>query len=221
MLAPGGRVVHFLDQSPYLESAFERMAPLGLVVFPNVFADPSASHWPESVRSAGRTGAAIAALLRKHRHPAAQPIEQYTTLFRTQPLPVERALAEFDRVSQDARLREVVRRAFQDAFKLATPAERATLGSFKGFMVSSSKELAARLERELGAEGLSIEHNEFVVAADTAAAEPGVRYRTLTVGQLRSLPAPPPELLGHGAPELSPEQALLEQAVYLFVAKRD
>ncbi len=221
VLESGGRVIHFLDQSPYLKSLFERVAPLGFTVFPNVLGDPCESDWPDDLFAIPNEQlTALCAVLRRARHWAAAPLAQYAALFAATPLPVVRALREFDRLSSDARLRAGLQAAFREAEGLATPAERATLGHFRGFALSSSKELAARLEREFAQGGFEVTTNE-ITSASARGVEPGaVRYRSLCVGQHRALSHAPARSLGAPEPELAPNQVWLEHALHVFVARR-
>ncbi len=221
VLARNACVIHFLDQNPHLKSVFERVAPLGFVVFPNVFGDPCDSDWPDDLFVIERAQlAAIGAVLRRGRHWAAEPLAHYLSVFSAAPFPTERALGEFDRLSSDARLRSGLQGAFKDAYGLSTAAERASLGDFRGFALSSSKELAARLEREFAQGGFEVTTNEITTSSEAAPETGNVRYRSSCVGQHRSLPRAPARSLGAAEPELGPNQVWQEHGLHVLVARR-
>jgi len=222
VLAPGAPFIHFLDQSPFLHTVFERLVPLGLVPLPNVFEDPCANHWPQDLffLERSRLDRVIDELRRQH-HPLAAPLAHYASAFRVDPFRVERAILELDQISSSPGLRQSVRDAFRDAYQGATGVERVSMGEFSGHAVSSAQELATRLFAYFSAESLfQVQVADILAVSDTVPAPDGVRYQSLSVGQHRSLSSVPVRtLVDQVLPPRSGEQ-LREHGMLVFVATR-
>ncbi len=221
VLMPGGLLLHFLDQNPHLAPIFERFAPLGLVVLPNVFGDPSQSHFPEDacVMPAAQLSE-LALVLRRHGHALGEPLARYVSLFTERPWQPARALAEFDHLASDDSRRLQLRRAFDEAAGIATAEERARLGNLRGHLISSSQDLAGRFERELVSPGLRLFYNNLSCASELVPAPSAPAYRSLCVGQHRALLAPPERLLVADSPPARPGEQLRELGVHVFVVER-
>src|SRR5262249_520796 len=121
VLAPGAPFFHFLDQNPFLRTVFQRLGALGLVPLPNSVDDPCAPHWPQDLffSETARLDRILAALQRQ-RHPLAEPLAHYTSVFRSEPFHVDQAILELDQLASSASLRDAVREAFRDAYRGAT-----------------------------------------------------------------------------------------------------
>lgn len=221
VLASGGLLLHFLDQSPHLASIFERFVPLGLVLLPNVFGDPSESHFPEDlcVMPAAQL-AEVAQLLTLHGHSLGAPLARYVRLFSEKPWQLARALAEFDHLASDDTRRLLLRRALEEAPQIASAEERAHLGELRGHLISSSQDLAGRFERELVSSTLRPLYNNLSCAAEIVPAPASPAYRSLCVGQHRSLPAAPERLLVAGSPQPRPGEQLRELGLHVFVGQQ-
>lgn len=221
VLAPGGLLLHFLDQNPHLARIFEQFVPLGLVVLPNVFGDPSQSHFPEDacVMPAAQLSE-LALLLRRHGHALGEPLARYVSLFTEKPWQLARALAEFDHLASDDSRRLQLRRAFDAAAGIATAQERARLGNLRGHLISSCQDLAGRLERELVSSELQLLYNNLSCASELVPAPGALAYFSLCVGQHRALATTPERLLVADSPQARPGQQLRELGVHVFVAKR-
>jgi hypothetical protein len=221
VLCRRGLLLHFLDQSPHLARIFERLAPLGLVVLPNVFGDPNQSHFPEDLLLIeAEQLAEVALILRRHGHPMNQPLTRYLALFSTRPLQLTQVLNEFDHLASDDERRTSLRRSFEEAYRVASAEERARLGDLRGHLLSSSQDLAGRFERELVAGELSSLYNNLSFACELVAASAGVGYRSLCVGQHRSLSALPEKTLVAGAPRAPSGSQLRELGIHVFAAAR-
>lgn len=220
VLAPGGLVLHFLDQNPHLARILEQFAPLGLVVLPNVFGDPSSSHFPEDlcVMPAAQL-AELGRVLRNHSHPLGEPLARYVALFTEKPWQPARALAELDHLASDDARRAALRRGFEQAPSIASPEERARLGDLRGHLISSSQDLAGRFERELVSPQLQALYNNLSCASEVLPAL-SPAYRSLCVGQHRALPMPPERSLVADGLRASPGQQLRELGIHVFVARR-
>jgi SAM-dependent methyltransferase len=222
VLADGGLLLHFLDQNPHLASIFERLVPHGLVVLPNVFADPSAAHFPEDlcVVQAAQFGELVQ-LLRRHQQPVAEPLSRYLGLFTEKPWQLARALAEFDYLASDNERRTRLRRAFDAAPQIATPEERARLGDLRAQLVSSSQDLTGRLGRELASPTLQVRYNNLTFAGELVAAAPSAAaYRSLSVGQHRTLACTPEPTLVQPTAHPRDGQQLRELGLHVFAATR-
>jgi SAM-dependent methyltransferase len=223
VLAPGAPVIHFLDQSPFLQTVFERLVPLGLVPLPNVFEDPCASHWPqdlfflETVRLRRIVG-----VLRRQQHPLAGPLEHYASVFQVEPFRVEQAILELDQISSSAALRQSLREAFRDAYQGASDEERSEMGEFRGHAVSSARELATRLFAHFSSEATFDVHVADILAvSDTVPARDPVRYQSLSVGQHRHLTELPVRTLVERVLSPGPDELLREHGILVFVATRN
>jgi hypothetical protein len=222
VLADGGRLLHFLDQNPHLASVFERLVPHGLVVLPNVFGDPSAAHFPEDLCVVPAAGfAELVQLLRRHGEPVAEPLSRYLGLFTEKPWQLARALAEFDHLASDNERRMQLRQAFEAAPPIATHEERTRLGDLRAQLVSSSQDLTGRLGRELASPTLQVLYNNLTFAGEVVAAAPGApAYRSLSVGQHRSLAFTPERTLVSNTPHARAGQQLRELGLHVFAANR-
>jgi hypothetical protein len=199
VLCDRGVLLHFLDQNPHLARIFQRIVPLGLVVLPNVFGDPNESHFPEDLLLIeAEQLAEVALILRRHGQAQSEPLARYLALFTAKPLPLMRALAEFDHLASDDQRRTLVRHAFEEARRVATAEERARLGDLRGHLISSSQDLAGRFERELVSSELQPLYNnlsfacELVEASDSAVYQSGARLQRST-----AIGARPSRLRGH------------------------
>jgi SAM-dependent methyltransferase len=222
VLQPGAPVIHFLDQSPFLKSIFERLVPLGLVAFPNVFEDPSVDRFPQDlfVVESGQI-ARITDVLRRSQHRLAQPLAHYLAVFRTSPLPIERAILEFDQIAASSKLRDLLRVGFREAFQLASPEEREELGEFRGHVISSSKELAARLQMQFSTDGLfRVEMDDVLSVSEVVAPDDATRYASLCVGQHRRLTTMPEHTLTVLESAPLPSDLLREHGMLVFVATK-
>ena len=221
VLGDAGLLLHFLDQNPHLARTFDRLAPLGLVVLPNVFGDPSHSHFPEDLCvMAAEQLQELTLVLQSHGHAQAEPLARYLGLFSEQPWQLSRALAEFDHLASDDERRTGLRRAFEEAPRIATAEERARLGDLRGQLISSSQDLAGRFERELLGPGLEPLYNNLSFACEVVARAAPPAYRSLCVGQHRTLLAPPEQTLVANAPRAAPGEQLRELGIHIFVARR-
>jgi SAM-dependent methyltransferase len=220
VLAPGGLLLHFLDQNPHLARILEQFAPLGLVVLPNVFGDPSSSHFPEDlcVMPAAQL-AELARVLRNHTHPLGEPLARYVSLFTDRPWQAARALAELDHLASDDTRRAALRRGFEEAPHIASRDERARLGDLRGHLISSSQDLAGRFERELASPLLQPLYNNLSCVSEVVPAT-SPAYRSLCVGQHRALPVTPERLLVAGAPQARVGEQLRELGLHVLVARR-
>lgn len=221
VLTNGGLTLHFLDQSPHLARILDQLAPHGLVVLPNVFGDPSRSHFPEDlcVMPAAQL-TALARLLDSHGHALGEPLARYIALFTEQPWQPARALAELDHLASNDERRTLLRRAFEEAPRLAAADERAGLGELRGQLISSSRDLAGRFERELSGPQLQLLYNNLSAASELVVGATTAGYRSLSVGQHRTLPSPPEPTLVSSAPHPRPGQQLRELGMHVFVARR-
>lgn len=222
VLADGGLLLHFLDQNPHLASVFERLVPHGLVIVPNVFGDPSAAHFPEDLCVVQAAPfAELVQLLRRHQLPVAEPLSRYLGLFTERPWQLARALAEFDHLASDNERRTLLRQAFEVAPQIATPEERARLGDLRAQLVSSSQDLAGRLGRELVSPSLRVLYNNLTFAGEVVAAAPAAAaYRSLSVGQHRSLAFAPERTLVSGSSQAGAGEQLRELGLHVFAATR-
>jgi len=223
VLAPGAPFIHFLDQSPFLQTVFERLMPLGLVPLPNVFDDPCASHWPQDLffLERSRLDRVIEELRRQH-HPLAAPLAHYASVFQVDPIRVERAILELDQISSSPDLRQSLRDAFRDAYRGATDVERAEMGEFSGHAVSSAQELATRLFAYFSAESLfQVQVADILAVSDTVPTPNSVRYQSLSVGQHRSLPSVPGRTLVEQVLHPRSGELLREHGILVFVATRN
>jgi SAM-dependent methyltransferase len=222
VLAPGAPVIHFLDQSPFLKTVFERLLPLGLVPLPNLFEDPSATHWPQDLLMVESAQLAqIAAVLAENEHPVAAPLEHYRLALSGTPLRVERAILEFDQLAGNKDSRALVGQAIRDAYELCSPRERGELGELRGHLVSSAKELAARLQAQFAHEGLfRVDLGDMTTAWEIVRGEGAgaTRYASLAAGQYRLLRELPGHTLAEPRPDVTEGELLRELAVLIFVA---
>jgi SAM-dependent methyltransferase len=222
VLAPGAPVIHFLDQNPFLQTAFERLVPLGLVPLPNVFEDPCATHWPQDLffLETTRLGRILAALQRRQ-HPLATPLAHYASVFQDRPFQVERAILELDQISADAALRRSLHEAIRDAYQGATTTERSELGEFTGHAVSSAQELATRLFAHFSADPhFRVEVADILAVSDVLPADDSIRYQSLSVGQHRHLSEVPIRTLVDQVVTPRPNELLREHGILVFVAVR-
>jgi SAM-dependent methyltransferase len=166
VLAPGGRVIHFLDQNPYLAPLFERLRGIEMIPFPNVFSDPCDKDFPDDLFLIPRADLElVASILMRRQHAFQTPLRRYLSIFGTSPLQTERALGEFENLAGSAEHRDMLRVMLKTAFELATLEERAQLAAFQGQTVSSSSHLAGRLEKAFTAGGaFEIELSDIVTA---------------------------------------------------------
>ena len=83
VLRPGGVLIHFLDMSTRLNPLVTELAQSSWVPLPNVFADPSASAWPEDVLALPLSELALVAdVLVQSDHPLATPLVRYLQAIR-------------------------------------------------------------------------------------------------------------------------------------------
>jgi SAM-dependent methyltransferase len=223
VLAPGAPVIHFLDQNPFLQTAFERLVPLGLVPLPNIFDDPCATHWPQDLFFLETTRLErILGALRRQEHPLAAPLASYASVFLDQPFRVERAILELDQISADAALRRSLHDAFRDAYRGATSAERSEMGELTGHAVSSAQELATRLFAHFSAESLfRVEVADILAVSDMLPADDSIHYQSLAVGQHRHLTQVPGRTLVEHVMTPRSNELLREHGMLVFVAVRN
>jgi SAM-dependent methyltransferase len=222
VLAPGAPIIHFLDQNPFLQTAFERLVPLGLVPLPNVFEDPCATHWPQDLffLETTRLGRILAALQRQQ-HPLAAPLAHYASVFQDRPFQVERAILELDHLSASSTLRRSLHEAFRAAYQGATSAERNEMGEFSGHAVSSAQELATRLFAHFSADPhFGVEVADILAVSDTLPADDSIHYQSLSVGQHRHLSEVPGRTLVEQVLTPRPNELLREHGMLVFVAVR-
>lgn len=226
VLRPGGVVIHVLDMTTDLSSAFTLLSASGVIPLPNVFSDPSATRWPEDLFLIPRTElSGIRDILRRNAHPLARPLSGYLALFERQPFAAARAVAEYNQLANHAAHRDLLTLMFRTAYELAEPAERELLAQFRGQPAASSRFLAARLAEWFSPEvGFEVLASDVVTTSGPVAAPPEspFRYFSLCLGEMRQLPTLPPQRLDATAlPEDPGEgQAVGELGMFVFVARR-
>lgn len=220
VLRPGGHVVHWLDMTTDLALAIRELHGNGLVPLPNVFADPSATTWPEDLFVVPRGQLdALLEVLRSAGHPAAAPLVRYRSRF-ARPFSASKATAAFNALNDDPQARPLLRQAFADALRLSTPSQRARLESFEGRPVSSARFLASRLRR-LFSVGFTVAHNSVIAVGEVQPrGDAPHRYRSLVAGASRSLSDVPDTVLDASAPRPRDDERLLELGMHTFVASR-
>lgn len=220
VLRPGGHVVHWLDMTTDLALAIRELHGRGLVPLPNVFADPSATIWPEDLFVVPQAQLdAVLEVLRGAGHPAAAPLGRYRSRF-ARSFSASKATAAFNVLNDDPQMRPLLRQAFADALRLAVPSQRARLESFEGRPVSSARFFASRLQRLFSA-GFAVAHNSVIAVGETLPRRDAPhRYRSLVAGTSRSLPDLPDTVLDTSAPRPRDDEQLLELGVHTFVASR-
>lgn len=223
VLRPGGRFIHWLDMSTVLLPVVASLDGTGLVPLPNVFADPSASPWPEDLFLMPlQQLALIIGILQAHGHGLARPLAQYVALFATSPLAVGPAAAELVQLQDTAALRAALRSGFQSALELATPDERAALAAFQGRPVSSARHFEQRLRSSFSADtGFAVELSDLHRAWELGPrSEGGFAYSSCCVGEQRHLSFAPDSLLSADAALPDEGSRLAELGVFVFVATR-
>lgn len=222
VLKPGGHFVHFADLATELAQAVERLAAVGMVPLPNVFSDSHGGPWPEDVFVAPRAELEqILGLLRARRHPLARPFGQYLALFAATPLPVRRISTEYKQLSADFRHRGLLKELFRTAHDLADAAQRAEFSRYQGTTFSSAEQLAGRLSGAFSREaGFEVVESRLRNAAEIVPRLDGPRYRSLSVGEARSLGDVPDTRLVAAGPNPADDEALLELGLFVFAAKR-
>jgi hypothetical protein len=223
VLRPGGRFIHFLDMSTMLEPVVAALGDSGLVLLPNVFADPSVGEWPEDLFLVPREQLTlVVAILQATEHALARPLAQYLAVFTASPLAVGKAAAELIQLQDDAGLRSALRGAFRAAFELAPPELRERLAGFQGRSISSSRLFEQRLRGWFGAEAsFQIETSSVVRAWEHIAKRPpGFAYMSACVGEQRQLPYAPDTLICTDSQPPSDLETLLELGTFVFVASR-
>ncbi len=220
VLRVGGHAIHWLDMTTELGPALLELQPTGGVTLPNVFGDPSRTTWPEDLFVVpGEQLDLILEVLQRAAHAAEPVLRRYRQRF-ARPFSVTRATAAFNALNDDPQTRPMLRQAFSEAMRLASPAERTRLRGFQGRPMSSSAFLAARLQR-LFSEGFAIVHNAIISVGEVQPrTEDGAGYRSLVAGASRTLPSPPSERLDASAPLPGAEQRLVELGMHTFVARR-
>lgn len=223
VLRPGGRFIHFLDMSTMLEPVVAALGDSGLVLLPNVFADPSAGEWPEDLFLVPREQLTmVVAILQATGHALARPLSQYLGVFNSSPLVVSKAAAELIQLQEDAGLRSALRGAFRAAFELAPPELRERLAGFQGRSISSSQLFSQRLRGWFGPEaGFQVESSSVIRAWQHAPTSPsGFAYISACVGEQRRLPYAPDTLICTDSRPPSHLETLVELGVFVFVASR-
>jgi SAM-dependent methyltransferase len=226
ILRPGGVFVHLLDMTTDLSSTFSQVSAAGLVPLPNVFDDPSASRWPEDLLLVPESELVrIRDILRRNSHPLARPLAGYLAVFQNQPLAASRAVAEYNQLANHASNRELLKGMFRTAFELASPDEQEALAKFRGRPAPSSRFFAGRLVEWFSAEaGFEIVSADVVSTAGPVApaSESPHRYFSLSVGEMRRFPSPPPLLLDDELTLEDPGEgkAVGELRMFAFVARR-
>jgi SAM-dependent methyltransferase len=223
VLRPGGRFIHFLDMSTMLEPVVAALEDSGLVLLPNVFADPSAGEWPEDLFLVPREQLTmVVTILQATGHALARPLSQYLGVFTTSPLAVAKAAAELIQLQEDSGLRSALRGAFRAAFELAPPELRERLAGFQGRSISSAQLFAQRLRGWFGPEaGFQVELASVMRASEHIPKHPsGFAYMSSCVGEQRQLPYAPDSLICPDSAAPGDSETLLELGVFAFVASR-
>jgi ubiquinone/menaquinone biosynthesis C-methylase UbiE len=218
VLVPGGVVIHLLDMAPRFETELAAIALTGELVLPNLFADPSASVWPEDMLVSERAPMLrLLAELARREHPLPHVFGPYFERFARTPFDAASANREYETFCRDSRLRELLKElltaGYTAGFQLRLPPP-------PGRLVSSGQRLAERLALAAHAVGLDIVLNEPRAAWAHAQAEPsGPAYRSLALGHERRGDVPERLLC---ADAVLPESGrlLLEASMLVTVARK-
>lgn len=220
VLRVGGHVIHWLDMTTELAPALRELQASGVVTLPNVFEDPTGAGWPEDLFLVPRDQLdLVLEVLHRVGHPAGPVLRRYRARF-ARPFSATRATAAFNALNDDPETRPMLRRAFSDAMRLASPAQQTQLRGFQGRPVSSAGFFAARLKR-LFSEGFAVAHNAIISVGEVQPRTEGdAGYRSLVAGASRTLPTPPEVRLDVSAPLPGPDERLVELGMHTFVARR-
>jgi SAM-dependent methyltransferase len=218
ILEPGGVVIHLLDLAPDFAGELRELARSGHVVLPNLFADPSASHWPEDLLVTQRTSLQpLLATLASQSHPLLHVFGHYFANFAQTPFDAAKAAREYEALLRDSGTRELLKTllasAYTTGFQLGLPPPQ-------GALVSSAQRLAARLETAARREGFAVEVNDIRSAwvhAPRSDADP--IYRSLALGHERRASELPERLLCSGAVAPPHGHALHEAAMSVLVLR--
>jgi SAM-dependent methyltransferase len=241
VLAPAGRVIHWLDMSTTLDQVIAALAGTGLVPLPNVFTDPMAAaspagapgehpkgwdfpgSWPEDMFLVPRAElVAIAEVLAARSQALGRPLQQYLAVFSRVPFEPRSAIAEYVQLQESSSIRDALRAMFRTAYELAGPELRQRLAGFQGRPVSSARHFESRLKSWFDADaGFEIELSEVVAAWELQSrGDSPFNYMSSSVGEQRSLPRIPDALLCSDA-NVSSSDMLLELGTFVFVARRN
>lgn len=196
VLARGARVWHFLDQTPFPSPLLESLAPIHQVPLPNVFGGPTDDAWPDDIFVAPEQDLVrVLTILQRHAHPLSHPLQRYLSVFRARPFAAERAREELETLASSVPQRQALRQLFQITFQLASAAERVELAAFRGQTLSSSKQLALRMERAFLDGGFEVEQSEILLVSRTSPlpSPASPTYQSLIVGQMRNVQPPRPD----------------------------
>lgn len=223
VLAPGACLVHLLDLEPGLESVLREAAREGGVVLPNLFSDPSSTHFPEDLLISEREP-----LLQLLRALAARGqtvpdmFRSYLAAFGAEPFDSTRAARAYDSLSRTPEARELLRSLLSKAYALGY---QLGLPPARGRLVSSGRHFSERIVESAGRVGLNVKEADVLtrsaygsVSGHTGGA--ALAYRSLVLGHERRASEVPSRTLAQ-APEGPPEgECLLEAGVHVFVATK-
>ena len=223
VLAPGGRLIHWLDMSTTLDEVFAALAGTELIPLPNVFTDPMAEAWPEDMFLLPRAELAlIAEVLATRSQALSRPLRQYLAVFSRVPFERGLAIAEFVQLQESSDIRSALRAMFRTAYELAGPELRERLAGFQGRPVASARHFESRLKSWFHRDaGFEVEQSEVVTAWEFGPrGDSPFDYMSSSVGEQRALQGIPDSLLCIDADAGGETEMLLELGVFVFVAKR-
>ncbi|HEX6766860.1 MAG TPA: methyltransferase domain-containing protein, partial [Polyangiaceae bacterium] len=218
IVAPGGRLIHFLDLAPNFEAALRELAREGKVALPNLFSDPSSSPWPADLLVTERTAMERLLLeLRRASHPLPHVFGHYFENYSRAPFDAKKAAREYEAFTRTQEVRELLKTlltsAFETGFRLGVPAP-------EGELASSGRRLAERLEAAAREAGFTLELSDIRTAwAHGARAPEGPSYRSIALGHERRGHELPERLLCEDAVPASESNVLLETAMFVLVAR--